>query len=499
MSLLRSILQQSTDRRSFSRAYELPLYNNDRTTIPPPLTESVFPASPVVDELHGSTIRLEETRSKPNELIELQRRERYLQERLQRLLDAQADGLLAGLSGGQEGDGDAIEDGSFRSGSSTPTMQSPRRGSSRHSGREEITRPREKKIGLGAARKRIYQTIKQLSAVKAEEDEFLASDQIEDEHVLEQIDAWERKRSGLQHEMKDIEEQDQGQNARTLQEEADKLGTEIQDMEIRLAQMKTRHRQMLDELTGIENAVQSKLSSYKSSLSTLEKDIKDFLRTAPDRAKQDHSGARTSPFLLLPPKRRTLSMAKEYWQDKLNDLERAKKDNEVEREALDEGAGVWKEVVNTVTDFEGILKQEVALLARESDKSKLEERTEDLLSRMSDTLNSLEERLKLAEEKDWKLLMCCIGAELEAFKQGKEILESLLKPKDLESNGHVAEAGPSKQAPRVKSPPSRSSPRRPIANSSPQPAKEIVSAASDSDDDPDPELLISHQQDAYDD
>jgi hypothetical protein len=47
-----------------------------------------------------------------------------------------------------------------------------------------------------------------------------------------------------------------------------------------------------------------------------------------------------------------------------------------------------------------------------------------LISRMDRTMFYIESKLKLAESKNWKLLVCCIGAELEAFKQGREILEN---------------------------------------------------------------------------
>ena len=45
---------------------------------------------------------------------------------------------------------------------------------------------------------------------------------------------------------------------------------------------------------------------------------------------------------------------------------------------------------------------------------------------MTSTILQLESKFKLAEARDWKLLVCCIGAELEAFREGKTILEDAL-------------------------------------------------------------------------
>ncbi|KAF2102442.1 hypothetical protein NA57DRAFT_32330 [Rhizodiscina lignyota] len=445
----------------------------------------MFPPVPVASGVRASTLRLEQASSTDDELLALRRREEYLQGKLQALLDAQADALVAGLTGGENGG--VLEDDELRSGSSTPTVQSVQRGSRSKSPNINNNREQGRNVGLRTARRGIWQTIRQLSVVKNEQDGYLGADQQEDERILEQIDMWERKRTGLQRKMSEIEEQEGSEDVTTLQRDADTLGGEIEELEIRLAQMKTRHRQMLEEIADIENAVQSKLSSYSNSLSMLERDIQSFLKTAPER--EDQNASRTSPFLMLPPKRRTLSMAKEYWQDKLTDVERARNDAQVEKDALDEGAIVWKEVVNTVTDFEASLKEEMVGLVKENDKEKLEQRTADLGRRLDETLQGIEERFRMAEEKDWKLLICCIGAELEAFKQGKEILESLLAPQGQEGNGHTVVPGPSSPGPLKTS--ARGSPRIKSKISSP-PAK-IALPANDSDDDPDPELLISHQ------
>jgi hypothetical protein len=60
---------------------------------------------------------------------------------------------------------------------------------------------------------------------------------------------------------------------------------------------------------------------------------------------------------------------------------------------------------------------------------------------MDNVMGFLDQRLQEAEDKDWKLLICCIGAELEAFREGREILmqasglRDTHAPKEGEQNG----------------------------------------------------------------
>ncbi|KAL8713465.1 MAG: hypothetical protein Q9225_006755, partial [Loekoesia sp. 1 TL-2023] len=49
-----------------------------------------------------------------------------------------------------------------------------------------------------------------------------------------------------------------------------------------------------------------------------------------------------------------------------------------------------------------------------------------VLGAMKEARDSVEGRLKMAEEKGWKLLVVCIGAELEALVEGEEVLRGVL-------------------------------------------------------------------------
>jgi len=347
-------------------------------------------------------------------LVALQRRERYYQQKLQDLLDAQSDGLLAGLEG-------AVPDDDEES-LNTPTQTTY---SLRSSSLSPAPQARKKKHSLGSARRGIWKTVLDCAAIKEEEDKLLKQELREDQAVLQQLEAWTVKDHGLREKITAIENEDTGAKSHALKEEASRLESEIQDMEVRLAQMKTRHRQVADEIANVENSVTSKLSSYKTSLSMLEQDVQSFLKSPPvadDRSNVD------SAFLSLPAKRRTLDMAKEHWQGDIDDLKKQRRIVRRDRVALEDGAFVWKDVVAETTDFERYLKQETTKLAQQAFKTgkgksaSVSASPADILEKMESVFRSVEEKLDLAQTKQWRLLEVCIEAELQALQQGKEML-----------------------------------------------------------------------------
>lgn len=56
-----------------------------------------------------------------------------------------------------------------------------------------------------------------------------------------------------------------------------------------------------------------------------------------------------------------------------------------------------------------------------------EERLRGLLREMDEAVRVLEEELAAAEEKGWNLLICAVGAEVEALREGEGMLRGLLE------------------------------------------------------------------------
>ncbi|CAO2657374.1 Nn.00g035000.m01.CDS01 [Neocucurbitaria sp. VM-36] len=479
MSLFNSVLGSLSPpprfRKSFedphARDHELPLYNSPPSPrVPPPVTSSVLWSAPKTSLSPPPRV--------PDDLLALQRRARHLEQQLQELLDAQADALMGGLGGK-----DAIADDLVSNGSTTPTVSSVRSTDRSGENGNNENMPRKKKVGLNAARVGISRRIRRLANVRAEELDLLDEDLRSLQITLENTEAWGQKRLRLEKKIKDIEGESAGARAQTLQTEASKLDQEIRQKEEELWALKRRYRQILDELADTENSVEAKLSSYKTSLSLLNREVSNFLARPPNA---NHVPLSSTPFFSLPAKRRTLEMAREYWQDEYTRLAEKCEEVDMDRSALEEGALVWNNVVKKVADYETSLQSYMLQAGRTNspDSSKL-------LEQMDSTINYLEEKLELASSRSWNLLVCAIGAELEAFKQGKDVMEETLglkrkgKEKAVETlidhdDYHVAPEEMTGSAIRIgRSPPKPVPPKQQLFDTD--------------DEDPDPELMISHQ------
>ncbi|KAE9966686.1 hypothetical protein EG328_008761 [Venturia inaequalis] len=408
MSLIESWFPQRKHRRSNDS--ELPLWHEQHHLSTP------FPPTSVAASMYQSALMHQDKPKATLHISEdvnvLRRKERALHLTLQELLDEQSEGLLAGL-GMKGSDGD--EDGR-----SPPTATQSLRSNSPS---PPPTHRRQRKPALGTTRKAIWKAILECAELKAEEDALVKEELEENRFILEQLEGWVVKREGLRKTIEKIGGEDSKAKAQSLKEEALRLHEEILDLEARLALAKTKHRQILEEVEEMENEGQSKLSSYKASLDLVEKDITYFLKNPPTNT------AKESTFMALPPKRRTLEMAKEYWVTEFTQMERSRKSVQRDRKALEEGAVVWKDVVAEILSFERFLANEMGnmnrsmLDARNPSPAESKSDPAEILSRMNTTMKFIEDRLRLAEKKKWRLLEACIGAELEAFKQGRDMLE----------------------------------------------------------------------------
>ncbi|KAL1976705.1 hypothetical protein VTN31DRAFT_2987 [Thermomyces dupontii] len=352
-------------------------------------------------------------------LLYIERQTRHLQQNIQSLLDAQSEGLVAGLSG-------TSDDDRSSTGVSSPTRSAA--SSARGPPTIPVRQPPPKKISLRAARRGILRSMHEMLSLKEEERKVISSRIEERRKAIAEVDGFAAKREGLQKTISDIQHSQDGDRTDELKREARDLEREIAEMESKLAELKARHRHLTDEISQTENAVESKLSSYKESLSLLEKEVERYLRAPPlgGPLRRDSQG---TTFYSLNPKRRTLEMAREHWQQE--QIELRKRQRRVEREirALNEGGPVWQSVINEVTAFEKRLKREIAQLAstdQADGASANQEHAQKMIRDMDDVIHHLEEKLDLASDKDWNLLVCSIGAELEAFKEAQAMLRRLL-------------------------------------------------------------------------
>lgn len=356
-------------------------------------------------------------------LITVSRQEAHLQSTLQHLLDAQSEGLLAGLTGGPP------QDESSSTGSRTPTTAySSPGGHKKPRSIVPVRQPAKRKLGLKGARRGIARAIADLASLKIEEGRILEGELLQRAEVLSTVQRFETKTAGLKGHIDSIESGDTTRRVEDLKGEEKALDHEIRELESKLWEMKSKHRHLLREIEGLDNSVQSKLSSYKSALTLAEKEARRFLERPPIRGSRT---ATTTGIWALPAERRTLQMAQEQYAEEQDALNKRFDDVESERSALEDGFGLWNEVVENVNDVEKLLWEEMrktqAPLVQKTGNGNSIGGMRNILEQMSKARSRIQSKLEISEARDWKLLICCIGAELEAMAQGQSVLQGALE------------------------------------------------------------------------
>ena len=369
----------------------------------------------------------------PNEsLLALARQTSHLQEHIQTLLDAQSEGLLAGL-------GAQANENASESSSRTPTPSASEAGSRimyRPPAVVPVRQPRSKKIGLRAARRGISRAIADLSVVKANESQVLEAEVSNRSVAISSADRLSNKASALQSKVDTIESAPTSEQIAHLKGTEKSLDSEIHELETRLFEMKARQRHMLREISSIENSVQSQLSSYRNALQLAEQEAREFLARPPPELDVSFSRLKEEGLWALPPQRRTLELAKNEWNEEQMVLESRKEDVIREKDALDDGGKVWDNVRREIGEVEALLQAEMKTLKGAAQPQPGGQGMKIVLNKMKDAQDYLRKQLEVAEEKHWTLLTACVGAELEALSEGQVVLEEALGPLESRATQH---------------------------------------------------------------
>ena len=358
-----------------------------------------------------------------NPFLPVERAANALQRTIQSFLDAQSDGLNASLTGGGTDDASSV-------GSPTPTPSS----ATAMPKTIPVRQPFPKKTSLRSARRGLSKAMGEFAHLKEEELHIITSETSSRRNALKKSRRFLDKRRSLTEQMGSIRGQDSATSALNLRAEADKVQTEIQDLESRLFELRARYRQLTTQADQYANTMDSKLSSYKSSLALVEKDVKEFLRHPPVASSLPHSDNIASDhgdMHALKPERRTLEMAQEQWTAEEELLTNRRADVESEREALHEGSKIWQDATRRITAFEKSLRwalERPISTNGSEDQLSPEDGHSALLTHLNDLIFSLEEDLATAESNSWNLLICCLGAELEALEQGRLMLGGAPEP-----------------------------------------------------------------------
>lgn len=423
----------------------------------------------------------------------LRRREQALERDVQQLLDLQATGLVAGSGFGAGASTENDLDGYSDTGSSTPTGTFYSTATSKSRMANSLYMPtrstpdgnvipvrqpaRGRPLGLRAARKGLRKSMAALADLKQEEDAHVDTALAQRKRAIVHLNKLNARRTGISaelHTLEDDEEEPLGQELRALGTEHHTLSRDIRQLEEKLVGMRNRRRWLREKMDDVKNKREAGLSGYRGALKDADAEVDGLMRRPPIQPLDqdilmpgDSNGAddAVSPggleFMRLLPERRTVEMAKTWWEEEIAVLERRKAQIREDKRALEDGTTMWSEVMSLVTDFESSLRQVMkpnASITTSSAKGKEKVPTQEDMVRsqlplMDKVVAELERRMEQAEEKHWNLLICAIGAELEAFKEAYLMLKGLLDgPNDEPGDGQMDAPHPEPQEPEPSQP-----------------------------------------------
>ena len=276
--------------------------------------------------------------------------------------------------------------------------------------------------------------------------------------ILESIDEHKRRKQGLLEVIRSIEdgtavstghyanEGEEAPNSRKfeeLQAEEMILETQITEVENRLWELKAKHKHVSMKRVECENRIESRLSSYREALRVLDKDADErYLRRRPPGLRGlvfGRNGKTREGAWELPRKRRSVGLVKDEVQEEKAQLEKKMEEVDREVEACVLGCDMWKEVVADVEGVEMRLRDEVGKMNKPMTTTTLATRPSgngsqegvgkgmvSILHEMDRVVGDLDVRLSEAVNNEWNLLVCCIGAEVEALREGREMLQAAL-------------------------------------------------------------------------
>ncbi|KAG6002328.1 hypothetical protein E4U21_003243 [Claviceps maximensis] len=405
----------------------------------------------------------------------LRRRQRILEDEVQQLLDFQSSGLLSGLqldetclSNDLDHDSDA--------GSSTPTGTFHSTVTSRSRMQKTLYLPprstqegnivpvrqpaKAPPLGLGTARNGLRTAIESLRELRREEKEHIVAAIMERKAALQQLDDLSSRRLGILSELTAYESDGEellARELRELDERHSSIDQEISRLEEQLTGLRRQRQRLRDQMRDIQGKREAGLSGYRGALRDVDSELNTLMRLPPvlpldpavqgeggESLHEEFSSAGGPEFLSLNVQRRRPELARAWWEAELTILEKRSLEVDGEMQALDEGSALWRDVSSLISSFESDLRQTVngkfSSKLDPSAKSKgkayaEEESIRHQVEIMGNVLSDLEHAMKLAESKKWNLLICAIGAELEAFREALDVLTTLLpQQKELSSS-----------------------------------------------------------------
>lgn len=307
-----------------------------------------------------------------------------------------------------------------------------------------------KSTGLQGARVGLRKLMIALTNLKAEENAHVDTALAERKSAINRLRRLATRRDALSGELHLLAEDGEEPLAlelRDLKFQHTSLDREIRELEEKLAEMRSRQKWLERKMDDVKSRRDAGLSSYRGALKEVEGELATLMRRPPvepldvetfAEGLEDGPDGHFDPgdfpsgaeFFQLIPERRTVEMALDWWQGEVGLLEARKKQVDKEQDALEDGLGLWQECTTLVTTFESELRQFVKGEVTGKGKEKApspENALRSQLSNMGEVIAKLEGFMEKAEANNWNLLICAIGAELEAFQEAERLLREALR------------------------------------------------------------------------
>ncbi|KAI1413107.1 hypothetical protein F5Y13DRAFT_31160 [Hypoxylon sp. FL1857] len=374
----------------------------------------------------------------------LQRRERQMQKELQKLLDAQGAALERDLAGDDAGKTPSENSRRTLSPDSTASTVQPKL-----SGGPvvPVRQPKNKPMSKRQARIGIARLVTLLADLKNEEDAYIAEAVAARKMALSKLRSLSSQRKSIATEMKALEEDNElpiKTEITTMEDQHRRISASIEKLEERLRVMKRTKADLERKLEEARSTRDSSLSGYRGALKQCDQGIAELMKypgiqvlEVEDLKEQGDEVIATLmskhmsgvEFLSLRPERRTIEMAKDWWEGEVAVLEQRKSAVDKERAALEEGGEIWQQVVTLIADFETRLQEslEEVTKQRNYESGTPDSLLQDQYKSLKKTLRELQRLYDYVESKGWNLLIAAIGAELAHFEGVKDVLKELIR------------------------------------------------------------------------
>ncbi|KAK8016953.1 hypothetical protein PG993_015142 [Apiospora rasikravindrae] len=426
----------------------------------------------------------------------IQRRERQIQEELQRLLDAQGAAIERQISGDT-----ATPGGEGSSQASTPQGPASRRTSASQSPLRSradpyaarnsapavipVRQPKPKPLSLRQVRNSIARTMSMLADLKAEETQYILDARQARLGAIAKANRLSNQYKTIASELKAMETDKDDPLRReihSMDSEYKTVCSDIEEFEEKLRLLKNRKVQLERRMEEARSERESGLSGYRGALKDTERSIGDMMKrpgvrvleldndfdsgshvdeesrknstetegssreVSAEKARLIEGRVTGKEFMHLRPERRTLAMAKEWWEGETAVLTRRQAAVDRELEALHEGIEVWSDVVSQISGYETRLAAAISSLmdaagfedSGSPNKAESQQRKRDeklFRAQYTDlmrTIQEIEGYLGHAESKGYNLLIAAIGGELTGFKEGEKMLLETMQSHGIE-------------------------------------------------------------------